>query len=222
MGFMGIKAHNLPVAMSIAAALIYNDWPLGFLFNPKVATIGLSSDLEAFGQPYNWFFIASDIMSALLLLLAIWLLAARHKSLGRLYNWALLGLILFSVMTAASAALPLDCARHLQRCAFNPGQVLGPHDITSGLAAFGLFIGMVATLELVRGFIRRYHWTSVLLIGWSVWGLLFTLTPLPAVRYVPHVRFIGVIWEQVFLVVSGIAVVSIVFCLEGLLRNQEV
>lgn len=215
--------RNLPVVLSIAAALIYNDWPLGFVLNPKVAPIGLSSDLEAYNQPFNWFFIGSDIVSALLILYTVLFLMLRKPTRDRFFRWALVGLCLFSVMTAASAALPLDCSKHLQSCGFNPGQVLGVHDITSGLAALGLFIGMAATLALVREFLRRFQWNAVLLIAWSAWGSLFTLTPLPAVRHVPQIMTIGIIWEQVFLILSGIAVVSVVYCLNvyGLNRRRR-
>jgi hypothetical protein len=116
----------------------------------------------------------------------------------------------------------LHCAQFLRSCGFNPGQVLGIHDITSALGALGMFIGMAATLVLVRGITRQYQWSAVLLIAWSFWGLLFILTPFPVVRHLPHVQVAGIIWEQVFLVISGIAVVYMVYCLDGLTRHNDV
>lgn len=213
---MRFHARNLPVVVSIVAAIMYNDWPLGYIFNPIAAQLGLSSDLEAYGQPYNWFFICGDILCSLLLLFALWQLALRIKIKDRLVDVAFIGIGLFSIMTIASAVLPLRCTANIQLCGFNLEQVHGPHDLTAAFALVGLFIGMAATWVLTIGTYPFHRWSELLLIVWACWGLFFALSPLPLIRQLPHIQLIGLIWEQVFLILSGLGVVATIYSLDTL------
>ena len=217
---MRVRNVSLPVAIGIFAAVLYNDWPLGYVFNPIASRVGLSSDLEAYGQPFNWFFIAGDIVCSLLIFIALWQLAAHITLKNRVTIAALSGLGLFGFMTIASAVLPLRCTANLEMCGFNPGQIHGLHDVTGALAAIGLFICLVAVWLLTRGAQHLNHWNGIMLILWSCWGLLFTLTPLPLIRQLPHIQLIGLLWEQVFLVLSGLGVALSIFSLDRFCRVE--
>ena len=59
----------------------YASWPLGYWLNP-VANRGLASNLEAAHQPYNWVFIAFDIVSGLLICVVSGLAAAASTGCG--------------------------------------------------------------------------------------------------------------------------------------------
>lgn len=213
---MRVHTRNVPVVISIVAAIMYNDWPLGYVFNPIAARLGLSSDLEAYGQPYNWLFICGDILCSLLLLVALWQLALRIKTKDRLVAVAFVGLGLFSMMTIASAILPLRCSANIQSCGFKLEQVHGPHDLTAAFALVGLCIAMFATWALTIGTHPFHRWNELLFVLWACWGLFFALSPLPLIRQLPHIQLIGLIWEQIYLVLSGLGIVAAVYSLDAL------
>lgn len=49
-----------------------------------------------------------------------------------------------------------------------------------------------------------------MLLVWSVWGLLFILAPIANAEKLPDIQQIAIIWQQVFLVLSGIGAYLIV------------
>ena len=55
--------------LMLIAGLLYSSWPLGYWLNPNAAK-GLASDLEALHQPFNWLFIALDILTGLFVAIA--------------------------------------------------------------------------------------------------------------------------------------------------------
>jgi hypothetical protein len=196
--------------LGVLAALIYNSWPLGYILNPGVARIGLASDLEAAGEAYNWLFISGDVLFGLVVLVIIGLFLKKKIILTRQVALVLLGFAVFGVLTAVSAVLPVNCSSSIRTCGYQGNQALGVHDLIGAIAALGLFIGMMAAWRLEGTTKRLKRWDGVVLAAWSVWGLLFTLTPIANADKLPHIQQIAIIWQQVFLILSGVGTYLIV------------
>lgn len=178
------------------AGLLYNSWFLAYWLNPHVVRIGLSSDLEASGQPYNWVFIASDVLCATLLLAVVWTFRSKKESL---WLRGLAGYAVFAIMTAVSALLPLHCSADIRSCGFQAGQQFGLHDLASGLAALGLFFALLgAWLHNLHASKLLHYLSELVLLAWSLLGLLFLLATLRD----NHV--VGM--QQLFLLLSGVAI----------------
>lgn len=163
---------EVAIVLVVAAAILYCSWPLGFWLNPAASKTGLASDLGAFGQPYDWFFIASDIISGVLLVVAAVLLT---KLLGAT-GWRKVSLILlavYGVAGAIDASLPLRCIPALAVCGsvwHNPWLIAhGVFDILGSLAILG-------TLLTEWLYTRRYHptwlpWVYVVAAGGLIFGI---------------------------------------------------
>ena len=215
-------AHPLTLisGLGILAAIIYNSWPLGYILNPRIARIGLTSDLEASGEAYSWLFVGGDVLFGLLLLVIIWLLLKRHIPLMRQVFFALTGLAAFGVFTAVDALLPVNCTSDIRTCGYQGNQTLGIHDVTGAIAALGLFVGMVVAWRL-SGTSRRLKRLCAVVLGvWSVWGLLFVLTPAANEAKLPDIQQIAIVWQQLFLILSGAGTYLIIRVLEDLLRER--
>jgi uncharacterized protein DUF998 len=193
-----------PESWAVLTAIVYNSWPLGYLLNPAVARNGVASVLEASHQPYDWLFIGGDVTCGLLTLL-IACLVIRRGGLSRLPQVALSGILVFGVMTAVSALMPLDCSSGAASCGYGPGQSFNLHNFTGGLAAFGLFIAMVPVVGKfgLKDIFKRKD--AALLVLWSLWGLwyLFVAFKNAGVHSVWHETM--VVSQEVFLVLSGLS-----------------
>jgi Protein of unknown function (DUF998) len=163
-------------ALAVLAGLLYASWPLGYWLNPAVSKAGLASALEGVGQPYNWLFIAGDIVSSLLITLVCWLIWRRVRGTHDkvLLEFALLNVVLFAAGTIIDAALPLRCDPSIQACpSFTRDHLLLAHGVFSILAAICLFI----SLAILWWHHRRTVLLNSLLIGY----LLFSLFSLIAI-----------------------------------------
>lgn len=113
-----VKSYRwLIAALGLLAAAAYSTWPLGYYLNPKVGASGYASELAVFGQPYNWVFIAGDIIAGVLILLVVLLLWNwLGKQLRAWHKW-LLGLFaLFGALTILAAILPMSCTPSISIC----------------------------------------------------------------------------------------------------------
>ncbi len=192
-------------AAAILAAIIYNSWPLGYLLNPSVAGTGLASDFEASGQPYNWFFVACDVLFGVLVVsLTLWLMKDRAKWRSSIIYVA--GLAAFGIFTAVSALIPLHCHADIRTCGYDVDQTLGWHDITGAIAALGLFAAMAAAIGWAAG--RLSLAMKLITLVWSLTGLWFLYVSVVNDHFwtsaiVPS--------QEVFLVLSGIGPVLAVY-----------
>jgi hypothetical protein len=162
--------------LAVASGILYASWPLGLVLNPAVSQKGLASALEGIGQPYNWLFITTDIVSSLLIMVACWFIWRRlHGTHDKKFlGFALLNVILFGIGTIVDAALPLRCDPTIQHCAsYKQDHLLLAHGLFSILAAICLFISLA---------ILWWHRRHTLLINSLLVGyLLFSLFSLLAI-----------------------------------------
>jgi hypothetical protein len=107
-------------------------------------------------------------------------------------------------MTAASALIPLNCTANLRECGFN--QAFGWHDLTGAVAALGLFIAMLFATILSRN-LKSFKWNKLALWTWSVLGLIFVLSAIPAINHLKHIIAIAIVWQDLFMILSGVLIV---------------
>ena len=163
-------------SLAILSGILYSSWPLGSIFNPNVARRGLASALEGIGQPYNWLFIITDIVSSLLIVAVCWFIWQRLRGTHdkRLISFALLNVVIFAAGTIVDAALPLRCDPTIQICrSYKQDHLLLAHGLFSILAAICLFVSLV---------ILWWHRRRNVLINSLVLGyMLFSLFSLIAI-----------------------------------------
>jgi len=153
-------------SLAVLAGIIYNSWLLGYWLNPVVARHGLASELEGLHQPYNWLFIAGDVVCSLLIGLAAGLLWSHVKD--RLLRIALLSVGGFSLFTIADALMPIRCDPTVQICpSFRHDRLLFIHGVCSILASFLLFVSVV----LVWWQHRRSRLIQAIIIGYVLFSL---------------------------------------------------
>ncbi len=138
------------------AGLLYSSWPLGFWLNPR-ANRGLASNLEALHQPYNWVFIAFDVISgAIICVAAWWLLRFIRKHRKRWDNiWleaAIMGVGIFGLLTALDAVLPLNCVEAEQHCL---PPLEDPYFVIHGIASIGSIAGLTLSLVAIWWLLAR-------------------------------------------------------------------
>ncbi|MGA3150331.1 MAG: DUF998 domain-containing protein [Candidatus Saccharimonadales bacterium] len=204
--------------LCVASAILYNSWPLGYVLNNKVAHHGLISDLGAINQPFNWLFIMTDILTGIFILAVVMFMRSKTFSGLRSNAWSMvsIGLLLFGLFTAISALLPLNCYASVVGCGAHLNQAFGLHDVTGGIAAFGIFISLMgastlAALNKLSGVLKRMTWTA--LIAWSASGILFVI--------LTEVNKGVQLMQQIFLILSGFAVIIIGFIVHETVRLAQ-
>lgn len=166
-------AHNFWVRLTVlatVAGILYSSWPLGYILNPAVAHNGLASALEALHQPYNWLFIAGDVISSLLMIVICWLLwrhyqTPKHKIF---LAFVLVNVIIFAIGTILDTLLPERCLPGALTCpSWQHDHLLLVHGICSIWASLGLFLAL-----LVTWWRNRTPPLYALMIGYTIFGLL--------------------------------------------------
>jgi hypothetical protein len=166
--------------LMLIAGLLYSSWPLGYWLNPNAAK-GLASDLEALHQPFNWLFIALDILTGLFVAIACFKLSqivrANSHPKTRLGLWVgVVGVASFGIITAIDAILPLNCLEGSPHC-IDPLQ--NPYYIIHGIFSIGSIAGL--TLSIIAIWLLLYlrvdevrskaHMTpAAFLLIWSGFG----------------------------------------------------
>lgn len=215
-----MNTYRLSIILGFLAGLIYNIWPLGYIMNPSVARVGLASDLQASGQPYNWFFIAGDV-ACFLFILALVAVLVKHARSNKSFAGGLYGLAAFGIFTTVSALIPLNCQGDIRQCGYEPRQPLGWHDIAGGLAALGLFLAMVYGLRIFKSGQRLWQATLALLVVWGLWGLWFMYATLYGNFQHPAIKNLVVPSQQVFVILTGLAVWLVAYGFGKISRTLE-
>jgi hypothetical protein len=103
--------------LGLLAAMAYSTWPLGYYLNPRVGATGYASELAVIGQPYNWVFIAGDVIAGILIVGIVVLLWRRFKPQLRTWHKWILGMFgLFGLLTIIAALLPMSCTPSISLC----------------------------------------------------------------------------------------------------------
>ena len=164
------------------AGLLYSSWPLGYWLNP-VADKRLASDLEALHQPFNWVFIAMDIVSGIFIGIACWQLAQLAEQIFD--YWIRLGLLIaiygtatFGFLTFVDAMLPLDCLEGSRHC-ISP--LHNPYFVIHGIFSIGSVGGLTVSIVMIwlLLILLKYDnrtWVHLVpatfLVVWVAFGLL--------------------------------------------------
>jgi hypothetical protein len=163
------KQTQILTVLAILAALAYSSWPLGYLLNPVVGSHGLASELEAVNQPYNWLFVAGDVLSSILIAavaIVIWRRKPRGSNPTFLYMAAIVS---FALLTVADTLLPLHCNPSLTTCPnFTHDPLLFLHGIFSILASNGLFISVL----IVWWHKRSSPIMNGIMVGYLLFGIV--------------------------------------------------
>jgi hypothetical membrane protein len=160
------------VGLCLAAGILYNSWPLGYLFDSQTVHSGLASDLELVGHPYNWLFITGDVLTAVCIVTVAFSLLLKRSARKTMVAVAI-GLLLFGLFTAVSALLPSQCTIGLLRCGADHGHGIGLDAVTSSLAALGLLISLASLTIEGRLKNLRGHLVGLVLLTWSLSGVVF-------------------------------------------------
>ncbi len=166
--------YTLTDLLAALSGLLYCTWPLGNLLNPTVAAHGLASDLSGSHQPYNWFFIAGDTISSLIVLVVCWWLwqQFRFTKQRRVIALVLTNVVIFAIGTIIAAGLPLRCDPGVQSCpTFLHDSVLLAHGLGSILSSLCLFAS-----ALVLWFYSRTPTLSVIVAGYLLFGIFAIFT----------------------------------------------
>jgi uncharacterized protein DUF998 len=160
--------------IAILAGLVYSSWPLGFILNPSVAHHSFASEFEAAHQPYNWLFIALDILSGLLMLVSgirQWRRAGSHKVL----QMSIITYVLFGVLVITAAIMPYNCVSGTSSCQellHSPAFII--HGFSSIVSVVFLFISLILPTKILMQR-RMYRWLTFMAVfivaGWGFMGL---------------------------------------------------
>ncbi len=160
------------VWIGVFAAILYSSWPLGFFLNPNVARSAFASQLEATGQPYNWLFIALDILSGLALLVGGSLQFLKSKNL--ITRLCVVGYMIFAVLIIVAALVPFNCNSLSASCtnvAHSPLIII--HGSASIISAVFLLASIVLALMqlLYKRVFRWFNTVPMFLIAcWCLIG----------------------------------------------------
>lgn len=168
------KSHSFvrtTTTLSIAAAVMYSSWPLGYWLNPAASRASLASGLGAAGQPYNWLFIGLDVTSSLLMVYVAYVSWKKYRDQPCFRPLAiiLVSVALFGIGTSVDALLPERCVPGLQQCqSFRVDHLLLIHGIFSIAASVALFVGLVVAWLRQRSNLLL----GSLLYGYAIFGLV--------------------------------------------------
>ncbi|HSX00388.1 MAG TPA: DUF998 domain-containing protein [Patescibacteria group bacterium] len=135
------------VWLGVLAALLYNSWPLAFLLNPAVGKHALASQLEAPHQPYDWLFVALDVLTGVVIA-GVALLQLRVRKHTTLLIAAVVCYVIFGVFVAGAALIPLSCDPQVDACGpllRNPSIVA--HGFMSIASVISLLVGLVLVAQ---------------------------------------------------------------------------
>src|ERR1039458_3731970 len=105
------------ICLGAIAGLLYNSWPLAYIFNNHTATVYLASNLEATGQPYNWLFILGDVLTGLVIMgVCGYYWNRKNITSNQLVKVTIAGFLIFGLLTIISALIPYNCQESIAEC----------------------------------------------------------------------------------------------------------
>jgi hypothetical protein len=170
---------NPIIWLGVIAAVAYSSWPLGYILNPVVAHHAFASQLEDYGQPYSWIFIALDVLCGTTLLLGgAWQLVRARSHLIRV---SVLAYMVFALLVIVAALVPFNCGDPSGICT-NPGNA--PFYVIHGLASIVSVVALLLSVVLmVRSSVMRRAWQSANLLLYFIMGAWLALGILSLARW---------------------------------------
>ena len=121
-------------AFSIAAAVAYSSWILGYFLNNRVSVSSIVSDLSVSSEPFSAVFSAADYTAAILVMVvAITGLRYFSSSRRKMWIWSLYGA--FGLFTALAAFFHIECSSALVPACYDGSQYY-----------LHIFLGLLANL----------------------------------------------------------------------------
>lgn len=163
---------NVILITGFIAAILYSSWPLGYFLNPIIARQDYASELESAHQPYNWLFIALDILTGVVLIIVGIIQWRRTNRLT--FRLSIVGYELFAVLVIAAAIAPFNCNSITQNCvalADQPAFIV--HGFSSIFSVVFLFGSLVLLCKVLyeRHAIKLLVMVGVVVILWGMTGL---------------------------------------------------
>lgn len=196
------------VWLSLVAALLYSSWPWSFLLDPSVAHHSLASELEAPHRPYNWLFIAMDVLTGLVLVgIGAWQFRKRLHS----HRGVIFGYVLFGLLVIIAAATPLVCDPTTQAC----GPLAHSYRILiHGAASIGSVVFLFFALLGVTRKVYQQHGTSLLCIGLTTLLLGWLFFAIGSVSEQIWHTHRGNLMQDFFISLCSLSVMAVVVAIE--------
>jgi hypothetical protein len=196
--------------LSLAAAILYSSWPLGFVFNPGVAHHLLASELEAPHEPFNWVFVSMDVLTGVTVSIIGILQLKAHKR-GALLNTSIYGYIAFGVLVALAAVSPLNCNPGTKSCGpLIDDPIVIIHGFASIVSVILLLVSIVVLTPLIKQYIRVSKMVRILFVAMVGCWILFGIGSL--LELALNIR--GNTLQYYFITVCSISIIFIVSVIE--------
>ena len=190
--------------LAVLAGILYCSWPLGAWLNPAVSGHKLASQLGGLHQPYNWVFIAGDILCGIAcVVLSIQLWRHENRRLKRNILWIIVGgLVVFGVGTALAAAVPVRCETALHSC---PSPLHDSQLLVHGIASVVSSVALGCSL-LVLYALRLTDWLAgAIFAAYSLSGAV-SLTEILSPKS-------SNVLQHIFLTLTGLCLASLPYML---------
>lgn len=201
-----------PYHLSLAGIIIYNNWLLAVILNPRATFAGATtSELQSLNQPWSLLFRFADMLAALLLVLGIKsFVALGANRLQRLF--LALAMLFFALSTFVETLLPFQCSPAVSSaCALKDrlgvaswsGNLHVYESVISYMLMFLLPLAVILATRLRAKLKRRVDILSwFLMAAMAAWGIESLIRLLnDAVSYGYEQRLFNIILSLWFIVV---------------------
>ena len=205
------------IGIAVISALSYSLWLLGYSLNKEVMNKLDLSALQSVGQPHWKLFVMGDVLTGIgCIILGVLLIKTLAKT--RYIKFAstrvcIAGLMVFGLFTAVSSILP-SCINESQFCNVNPSNIFDFHDLTGGLASFGLFFSLVALVQLTDNISNILNKATIfILFIWAISAVLFVSLSF-------ELNTLSIAVQQIFLMLSSLSIVIIPIIINMILKIE--
>lgn len=198
------------VWLSLVAGVLYSSWPWGFVLDPVVGRSSLASGLEAPHHPYNWLFIAMDVMTGLVLAgIGIYQLRKHPHRTARV---VVISYLIFGILVAVAALTPLVCDPTTQSC----GPLLhNTHALIHGFASIASVSFLWVALVVVTINSYRLRVSRVVLVTLSVILLAWAVFATASISQIIWHMHDGHNLQYFFITICSLSIIAVVTVLES-------
>ena len=202
--------------LACLAALAYSSWPLGYVLNPSVGRYQLASQLESPHQPFNWLFITTDVLTGLFIVI-VGALQLRSKHKRRLLNLCISGYILFGLLVAITALVPINCDPTTTSCGpllHDPKVVVhGLASILSVLCLFASTVIIAPTIYLTKRSKSTNIISFIVLSSWIIFGVGALIEI--------YLKITGNTLQYFFITVCSLSIIFVISSIEHIYLHEK-